>query len=52
MNEGLADDRGDRTDRRVPSIFRLGWDFIERCLALDDPIPITFVRIFGKVSGC
>lgn len=41
----------DRTDRRDLSIFRLGWDFIERCLALDDPIPVCFMPNFGKVSG-
>ena len=41
----------DRTDRRDLSIFRLGWDFIERCLALDDPIPIAFVPNCRKVSG-
>jgi hypothetical protein len=29
----------DRTDRRDLSIFRLGWDWLERQLALDDPIP-------------
>lgn len=32
-------DQVDRTDRRDLSLFRLGWDFIERCLALFDPIP-------------
>ena len=32
--------RVDRHDRRDLSLFRLGWDFIERCLALADPIPI------------
>jgi hypothetical protein len=51
VNEDLADEV-DRTDRRALSIFRIGWDFIERCLALDDPIPIAFVPIFQKVSGC
>lgn len=30
----------DRHDRRDLSLFRLGWDFVERCLALCDPIPI------------
>jgi hypothetical protein len=29
----------DRHDRRDLSFFRLGWDFIERCLALSDPLP-------------
>ena len=41
----------DRTDRRDLSIFRIGWDFIERCLALSDPIPIAFVPNFCSVSG-
>jgi hypothetical protein len=41
----------DRTDRRDLSVFRLGWDFIERRLALDDPIPKTFVPNFCSVSG-
>ena len=30
----------DRHDRRDLSLFRLGWDFVERCLSLADPIPI------------
>jgi hypothetical protein len=42
----------DRTDRRDLSVFRLGWDFIERCLTLDDPIPIAFVPTFSaNMSG-
>jgi hypothetical protein len=41
----------DRTDRRDLSIFRLGWDFIERRLALGDPILFVFSPKFGKVSG-
>lgn len=44
-------DEVDRTDRRDLSIFRLGWDFIERRLALDDPIPTAFVPTFSKVYG-
>jgi hypothetical protein len=32
------------------SIFRIGWDFIERRLALNHPFPITFVPAFQKVS--
>jgi hypothetical protein len=36
----------DRTDRRDLSIFRLGWDFIERRLALLDPIPIVALPSF------
>jgi hypothetical protein len=34
------------------SIFRLGWDFIARRLALDDPLPAVFVPLLAKVSGC
>jgi hypothetical protein len=41
----------DRSDRRDLSIFRIGWDFIERRLALDDPVPIVFIPNFCSVSG-
>lgn len=41
----------DRTDRHDLSILRLGWNFIERRLALNDPIPLTFVPTFCSVSG-
>jgi hypothetical protein len=41
----------DRSDRRDLSIVRIGWDFIERCLALDDPVPDLFVPNFCSVSG-
>jgi hypothetical protein len=41
----------DRSDRRDLSIFRLGWDFLERCLALSDPFPDVFVPNFCSVSG-
>ncbi len=41
----------DRTDRRDLSIFRIGWDFIERRLALDDPLPLSFIPNFCSVSG-
>jgi hypothetical protein len=44
-------DEIDRTDRRDLSIFRLGWDFLERRLALCDPIPSVFVPNFCSVSG-
>jgi hypothetical protein len=39
-------DEVDRTDRRDLSIFRIGWDFIERRLALDDPLPSRFIPNF------
>jgi hypothetical protein len=41
----------DRSDRRDLSIFRTGWDFLERRLLFNDPIPIVFVPAFAKVSG-
>jgi hypothetical protein len=41
----------DRSDRRDLSIFRLGWDFIERRLALNDPLPSTWIPNFCSVSG-
>jgi hypothetical protein len=41
----------DRSDRRDLSIFRLGWDFIERRLALHDPFPDVFIPNFCSVSG-
>ena len=41
----------DRSDRRDLSLFRLGWDFLERRLALGDPIPAVFVPNFCLVSG-
>ena len=41
----------DRRDRRDLSIFRLGWDFIERLLALQHPIPEYFCPNFCSVSG-
>ena len=41
----------DRSDRRDLSLFRLGWDFIERCFALHDPCPSTFFPNFCSVYG-
>ena len=41
----------DRADRHDLSIFRLGWDFIERCRALHDPFPGVFIPNFCSVSG-
>jgi hypothetical protein len=40
-----------RHDRVDLSIFRLGFDFIDRCLALHDPIPDAFIPNFCSVSG-
>jgi Transposase DDE domain len=44
-------DEIDRTDRRDLSIFRLGWDFLERRLALCDPIPSVTIPNFCLMSG-
>lgn len=44
-------DEVDRADRRDLSLFRLGWDFLERRLALCDPIPSVFVPNFCFMSG-
>jgi len=41
----------DRTDRRDLSIFRLGWDFLEDCLRLAQPIPSIPFLNFCSVSG-
>jgi hypothetical protein len=41
----------DRTDRHDLSIFRLGWDFLEDCLRLLDPIPAVSIPNFCSVSG-
>lgn len=32
----------DRSDRRDLSLFRIGWDMIERCLSLAQPVSISF----------
>ena len=41
----------DRSDRHDLSLFRLGWDFLERRLTLGDPIPSVFVPNFCFMSG-
>lgn len=41
----------DRADRRDLSFFRLGFDFLARLLALNDPIPRVFIPNFCSVSG-
>lgn len=41
----------DRTERQDLSCFRRGWDYLERCLALDDPIPRVTLPSFVEVSG-
>ena len=45
------DDEVDRTERHDLSIFRLGWDFLERRLALSDPLPDIFCPNFCLMSG-
>jgi hypothetical protein len=40
-----------RHDRVDLSIFRLGFDFIDRCFALHDPLPDAFIPNFCSVSG-
>lgn len=41
----------DRHDRHDLSIFRWGWDFLERCITLSDPIPSLLPSNFCLVSG-
>jgi hypothetical protein len=41
----------DRTDRRDLSIFRIGYDMIQRCLTNGKPISIRFLPYFQKVYG-
>ena len=41
----------DRNDRQDLSIFRLGWDWLERRFTFDDPIPILCRPDFYLVSG-
>jgi hypothetical protein len=50
LQQGLAA-AVDRADRRDLSLFRLGWDFVVRCLVLADPIPIVTVPNFCFMSG-
>jgi hypothetical protein len=50
MTHRLTDEI-DRTDRRDLSLFRLGWDFLERRLALSDPIPNVSIPNFCLMSG-
>jgi len=41
----------DRTDRHDLSVVRLGWDVLEDCLRLLDPIPRVVIPNFCSVSG-
>lgn len=43
--------QADRTDRRDLSSVRLGWNFLEGCLPLFDPIPTLSMPNFSSVSG-
>ena len=38
----------DAKSRRDKSYFRIGWDWLERCLRLADPIPFRFIPYFSK----
>lgn len=42
----------DRRDRRDLSLFRLGWDWLDRRLTLRDPFPLRLRPDFSLVSGC
>jgi Transposase DDE domain len=44
-------DEIDRSDRQDLSLFRLGWDFLERRLTLSDPIPSVSIPNFCLMSG-
>jgi hypothetical protein len=50
LHAGLAAEV-DRRDRRDLSLFRLGWDWLERRLCFNDPFPALFIPAFLKVSG-
>ena len=41
----------DRVDRRDLSIFRIGFDLLERCLLNSEPVFIRAVPYFQKVYG-
>jgi hypothetical protein len=41
----------DRSDRRDLSIFRIGFDMLERCLLNNEPISIRPVPYLPKLSG-
>jgi len=43
--------RVDRRDRRDLSLFRIGWDTVERRLALDQMISVAFHPVLVPVSG-
>lgn len=38
----------DRRDRRDRSCFRIGWDYLEHCIRLNQPIPISFTPYLSK----
>lgn len=41
-------DQVDRKDRRDKSYFRIGWDFVERCLSQGRPLYLRFTPYFRK----
>lgn len=50
LKQGLSGEI-DRKDRQDLSIFRLGWDWLERRFVFNDPFPILFRPNFCLVSG-
>jgi hypothetical protein len=40
----------DRTDRRDLSLFRIGWDVLQRCFTLDRALPIPSPSLVGAAS--
>jgi DDE family transposase len=40
----------DRTDRRDLSLFRIGWDVLQRCFTLDRDLPIPSPSLVGAAS--
>ena len=48
IQQGVQD-RIDRSNRRDLSIFRTGWDWLERQLVLHNPIPLLFRPQFSLI---
>lgn len=36
----------DHKSRRDKSFFRIGWDWVERCISLGNPVPVRFILYF------
>jgi hypothetical protein len=41
----------DHRDRQGKSLFRIRWDWVERCLTWDNWIPLTFRPVFRRMIG-